>query len=428
MKANIGSAPLTDDPSVKKPGDGELTIDWSLAVPVSTSGTTCDTFRYEYNNRRIFIKKLKEGVAANVRYLDSIRKEFEVGRMLEHPALPNYESAHGTTWLATRYVDGRTLAELISRKDQWLAKTENVRKMLAELLDVVTYLHAHGVTHSDIHAGNVMLDRTHMLKLIDLGLCYTDWAPKSSGHPSHIGIDDDEKGSPLIDFRMIGDLTQHIIEAYPALRSKQFSKFIAACQREDVTAEILADILNEPPQTNKHNIWLWSAVAMTIAISIGLVVTFYKKDLPEIPSTQEAQADTILIEHPTAQPTPAKEKQPAPAQEPKPVDISAIMRDVNAEITRSFQPLYADIRRLEELATSDTTDYKTLIRVSTDYADRAEMVQDAVKRRLLERYPGITANVICTSEAWFDYNAADHRMSELVSGEVRRRAQAQAQR
>lgn len=73
MKASIGSAPLTDDPSVKKPGDGVLAIDWSLAVSVSTSGTTCDTFRYEYNNRRIFIKKLKDGMTANVRYLDAIR-------------------------------------------------------------------------------------------------------------------------------------------------------------------------------------------------------------------------------------------------------------------------------------------------------------------------------------------------------------------
>lgn len=447
MEEGVVSKPL--DGQTMAPGvSGELRIDWRLAVPVSTAGTTCDTFWYEYNGRRIFIKRLKVAHEFNAVYRDSIRKEFEVGRMLEHAALPNYESVHGDTWLATRYVDGKTVSDILTERADWFDKSTNVVQLLAQLVDAVDYLHTHGVTHCDIHGGNVMIDRTGHVRLIDLGHCYTDWSPKSSANPSFLGEENLPDGSPQIDFRMIGQLTRQIISKYPKVNNARLKDFVAACQREDVSTEMLLEILNR-----KHapapKWWIGGAI-LAVIIATTAVLSLTKTESTKYSQAGISNDSTILIRAANTPDITQKVKKSAPTVEntPKPVeteptetpatktptketqatDMSSVMSEINAEITRYFQPLYADIRRLEELAMTETTDYRTLITESMEYADHADRVKSAVTQHLMDRFPGVTTNVICTSQAWIDYTVADHHMSELVSGEIKRRSQAQSGR
>lgn len=57
------------------------------------------------------------------------------------------------------YVEGNTLTDMIWEDDKWLHNERNLRRMFAELVDVLDYLHQNNVVHWDIKADNVMLTR-----------------------------------------------------------------------------------------------------------------------------------------------------------------------------------------------------------------------------------------------------------------------------
>jgi len=54
------------------------------------------------------------------------------------------------------------------------------------ILEAYAHLHEQGVTHSDIHPRNILIDRHEAVKIIDLGLAY--WAGESEqGDTVHRG-------------------------------------------------------------------------------------------------------------------------------------------------------------------------------------------------------------------------------------------------
>lgn len=73
---------------------------------------------------------------------------------------------NGTEYIEMQYLDGFRPA-FNSKTD----KVELSDKQLSKLRDAVTYLHANGYTHQDIHSYNVLVnDSTDDAKLIDYGL------------------------------------------------------------------------------------------------------------------------------------------------------------------------------------------------------------------------------------------------------------------
>lgn len=73
------------------------------------------------------------------------------------------------------YVDGETLTQRLASQPDYFKNKKNTAKFVAQLLDVVGYLHAHQVVHLDLKPDNIMLTRIdNDVKLIDLGCCYTD--------------------------------------------------------------------------------------------------------------------------------------------------------------------------------------------------------------------------------------------------------------
>lgn len=108
--------------------------------------------------------------AAGAKGLELLKREYEVSIGLSHPGLAyvfTYEEDSPVgPCLVQEFVDGETLA-------QWLSGNPSAserRRVFAELLSVVSYLHQKDIVHNDIKPDNILISKASgALKLIDLG-------------------------------------------------------------------------------------------------------------------------------------------------------------------------------------------------------------------------------------------------------------------
>lgn len=115
--------------------------------------------------------------------LETLRKEFFLCYGLTHPGLPRYYALEGNR-LYEEFIEGDTLRQLMARKDPRLADAQFMARICRQLLEVLDYIHSHGVVHLDIKPENIMLTSIgeSQLKLIDFG------AAKSAANPSTPGF------------------------------------------------------------------------------------------------------------------------------------------------------------------------------------------------------------------------------------------------
>lgn len=99
-------------------------------------------------------------------------KEAQAVAMLDHPNIcPVYgiEEHEGHSFIVMQYVEGETLAEMISialPADRWLPLSRQIVGALAEA-------HAHGIIHRDIKPKNIMVTTSGQVKVLDFGLAKT---------------------------------------------------------------------------------------------------------------------------------------------------------------------------------------------------------------------------------------------------------------
>lgn len=118
---------------------------------------------------------LKAPVAGDAKSLALLLREWDLSIGLSHPSLAYcfaYEEASPVgPCIAREYVDGRPLSD-------WLRESpsmEQRKKVFAQLLSVMEYLHKKGVIHNDLSPSNILVSRAdNALKLIDLGFADND--------------------------------------------------------------------------------------------------------------------------------------------------------------------------------------------------------------------------------------------------------------
>jgi tRNA A-37 threonylcarbamoyl transferase component Bud32 len=123
----------------------------------------------EKHGRKVAIKVLRPELAATIgpeRFLREIR----IAAQLQHPhILPLLESgeAEGFLYYVMPYVEGQSLRDRLARQGE-LPVHEAV-KLLAEIVDALSYAHGRGVVHRDVKPDNVMLSGRHAL-VMDFGV------------------------------------------------------------------------------------------------------------------------------------------------------------------------------------------------------------------------------------------------------------------
>ncbi|MEM9042401.1 MAG: serine/threonine-protein kinase, partial [Actinomycetota bacterium] len=106
-----------------------------------------------------------------------VDREGDLGRLVDHPNLAVPIAAgrtdDGRTWVASRWVDGRTLDEIL-RIEGPLSMTR-ARAVVVDLAAALSSLHRSGITHRDVSPSNVMVSGPTAV-LIDVGLGRHDGA------------------------------------------------------------------------------------------------------------------------------------------------------------------------------------------------------------------------------------------------------------
>jgi serine/threonine protein kinase len=121
-------------------------------------------------DRNVALKILPRQYADDPSFVLRFTHEARVIANLEHRnILPVYDfgESDGYTYLAMRFVDSGTLADLIGHGQ--LAMSQ-IRKVITEVAEALDYAHLRGVLHRDIKPSNILIDRTGNCLLADFGL------------------------------------------------------------------------------------------------------------------------------------------------------------------------------------------------------------------------------------------------------------------
>ena len=168
-----------------------------------------------YTAKRYGKRYLLKGISPEYQSLTDIRllqeKEFSFGILLSHSNIVETYSLEDVPeigrCIVMEYVDGLTLAEWIKTSPS-RAQRERV---LAQLLEVLEYVHSLQLVHHDLKSSNVLITRNGQnVKLIDFGLSDTDSTSDSN--------------DASIDLQLFGNILA-------LLFPKRYRSIVRACQQ-----------------------------------------------------------------------------------------------------------------------------------------------------------------------------------------------------
>ena len=119
----------------------------------------------------VALKVLKRALSADPTYLARFRREARVATEVQHGHLVQvleFGEDDGFAFLATAFLDGGSLAELIEREER--LPLADCTRVAAEIAAGLGALHEHGIVHRDVKPSNVLLDRSGATALTDFGL------------------------------------------------------------------------------------------------------------------------------------------------------------------------------------------------------------------------------------------------------------------
>lgn len=137
----------------------------------------------------VVIKRLRPPKDGNREIIGYLQKRmFEEARLLyrlSHRNLPKVMDCfeeNGDIFVVMEYIRGKDLSEVLRDSDKGGIDPDAAMKWLKELLEVLNFLHIQDppVIHRDIKPGNIMLDETGRLFLVDFGIAKAVHAEENS--------------------------------------------------------------------------------------------------------------------------------------------------------------------------------------------------------------------------------------------------------
>src|SRR4030042_83087 len=118
----------------------------------------------------VAIKFLSEGSVDDPERRAFFEREAKAVAALSHPNIVTIfavAEAEGTIFFTMELVDGQPLSKLVSPGGVTL---DRFLEIALPLSDAVAAAHARGIIHRDLKPGNIMVDATGTLKILDFGL------------------------------------------------------------------------------------------------------------------------------------------------------------------------------------------------------------------------------------------------------------------
>ncbi|MHC5024274.1 MAG: serine/threonine-protein kinase, partial [Planctomycetota bacterium] len=127
------------------------------------------------------LKLLPESVAADAERFERFRREARAMASLNHPNIVTIYSVEETAehrFLTMELIRGASLDRLIPPGG---LPVDQLYSLAIQLADALSAAHDNGIIHRDLKPGNVMVDETSVLKVLDFGLAKLDEAVSSAG-------------------------------------------------------------------------------------------------------------------------------------------------------------------------------------------------------------------------------------------------------
>jgi serine/threonine protein kinase len=132
--------------------------------------------------RTIALKALAPHLTRDARHRERLRREARAAAALTHPGICTVyalEELEGELYIATEFVEGRTLRDEISTGTR--PSLEAVCSTARELASALGSAHAKGITHRDLKPENVMRTPAGRIKILDFGLARVEGVGAAAG-------------------------------------------------------------------------------------------------------------------------------------------------------------------------------------------------------------------------------------------------------
>jgi serine/threonine-protein kinase len=128
---------------------------------------------HEGRDLQVAIKVLGDQLASNQAYIDRFYREAKSGALLNHPNIVRtlnvgQDQATAKHYLVLEFVDGQSAQALLDRQGR-LALGDAVHIAL-DVARALEHAHSRNIVHRDIKPDNILITRSGVSKLVDLGL------------------------------------------------------------------------------------------------------------------------------------------------------------------------------------------------------------------------------------------------------------------
>ena len=139
-------------------------------------------------NRAVAFKVMSPKLASNRRFRERFVREARAAGRLHHPnliAVHDVGEADGLMFFSMELVEGTSVSELLRQNGR--IPEMRALEICRQALEALKFAHAAGVIHRDIKPDNLMVTKSGMVKVADLGLARAEDAEEASVTATNVG-------------------------------------------------------------------------------------------------------------------------------------------------------------------------------------------------------------------------------------------------